>query len=87
MREPWFRYYTETAEDPKLKRAARLVGCRRNVILATWATVMTLGKRSPTEGLLLLARGTPLTTPEIDDAAGNEDPAQTETILNAFATL
>lgn len=87
MQKPWFRFYTSTLDDPRLKQIARIVACRRNVVLATWTAVMALAARSPTPGVLLLAPHLPLYIEEIDDAAGNKNIIQTQQLLDAFVTL
>jgi hypothetical protein len=85
--EPWFRFYTETPDDPKLKRAARMAGCKKNVTLATWTAMLALCKRSPISGVLLIAKDVPAADYDIDEAAGNDDPELTHKVIEAFISL
>lgn len=59
---PWFRVYVELMQDHKLKRAP--VATRW-----TWVAVLSLARKSPEAGRLLLSEGLPVTLREVADEA------------------
>ena len=58
----WFRFYTETINDRKLRR---LNPAQRWL----WVTVLSIARSSPEPGKLLLSMGVPVTIEDLIDAA------------------
>jgi hypothetical protein len=59
---PWFRFYTETVTDPKIRR---LAPAHRWL----WAVVLSAAAESPAPGLLLLSDRVPLSESDLADKA------------------
>lgn len=85
--DPWFRFYTETPDDPKLDRAALMAQCEYASIFTVWGVMMTFAKKSPVEGILLIAKNVPVTIFEIAIKSRIKDTALIEKIILAFQSL
>ena len=86
MPMPWFRVYSETLNDRKLTRAARVTGLQQPTILGFWIGILCLANDSPQRGKLLLAKDLPLTTDDIAEELG-ADASELAAAMDAFATL
>jgi hypothetical protein len=82
-RYPWYRFYSETINDRKIKRITRITGLPKMLVLGAWATLMALGNDSPTRGVLLVTEDMPLTADELQDEMDLADPAF-EALMGAF---
>ncbi len=49
---PWFRYYSESKQDVKLTKAARLAGVSQMEIVGFWVTLLCIANESPVRGAL-----------------------------------
>lgn len=67
---PWFRFYNEAINDPKLKRISVMTKQPRALINGVWVGVLCLASESPERGELLISEGMPYLIEEIIDAVG-----------------
>lgn len=64
----WFRFYSSTIHDQKLKRIAREMSVRVPEALGRWAILLSLASDSPQRGKLLLAETQPIRIEDLADA-------------------
>lgn len=79
----WFRFYSEAANDKKLRRVARLTGQAPATVLGIWTIMLSIASESPERGKLLIGQDTPATAEDIADIAGCN---VTETLLKLDET-
>lgn len=84
--QPWFRFYTETTADAKLKRAAAITGLERVIVLGVWTAVLSLAKQSDADGRIQFSDDMPLTIEEIADEAGTR-PEVINSLFPVFQRL
>ena len=83
---PWFRFYSETLSDKKLKLAARRSGAGLMATIGVWASLEALASESPERGRLYAAPGEPMGIDDLIDIL--QCPAETlEPILSEFERL
>jgi hypothetical protein len=86
--DPWLRLYTETIDDEKLDAAAEMAGCEYDTTFTAWSTMMIYAKRSPIEGVLLIARDVPMTCAQIAKKMRRaKDHELVKRIIDAFIAL
>jgi len=51
---PWFRFYSETPRNPKIRKAAQLAGVSFLEALGFWSVILSLAGESPERGKLLV---------------------------------
>jgi DnaD/phage-associated family protein len=71
-REPWLRFYIETAADKKIKRIATVMHLDKYMVVGAWAIILTMAKASPIEGSLFIASNVPATLHDIGEEMGIE---------------
>lgn len=67
---PWFRFYNEALNDPKLKRIATITKQPKALINGVWCGLLCLASESPDRGKLLISDDMPYLMEEIIDAVG-----------------
>lgn len=66
----WFRFYSETIGDPKLRRLARDMNASPAEAIGLWAILLALASSSPERGRLLLSAGIPITAEDLSQISG-----------------
>jgi hypothetical protein len=82
-RYPWYRFYSETVNDRKIKRITRVTGLPKMLVLGAWATLMSLANDSPVRGSLLFTDDLPMSGDEIQDEMDLDD-ATFDALVGAF---
>jgi hypothetical protein len=54
---PWFRFYSEILDDPKIEHASLKLGLPKATVVGAWAMMMSLASESRERGRLLVADG------------------------------
>lgn len=67
---PWFRFYNEAINDPKLKRIATITKQPKALINGVWCGLLCLASESPDRGKLLISDDMPYLMEEIIEAVG-----------------
>lgn len=62
---PWFRVYSELANERKIVMIARLIGWSKSATIGAWTIMMCMANDSPERGKLLIAEGVPCTKADI----------------------
>lgn len=83
---PWFRLWSDTLADRKLKRAARSLELPKATVLGAWTITLCLANDSPERGKLMVGVSDWLSAEEIEDELelGAEVGAA---LLSAFVSL
>jgi hypothetical protein len=66
----WFRFYSETIRDTKVRRVARKAGQSPAHVIGVWSILLSMASESPERGVLLLSDGVPVTVDDIEDVTG-----------------
>jgi hypothetical protein len=74
VRYPWFRFYSEALNDPKIKRVCRVTKLPKAVVMGTWVILLTMANDSPARGRLMVTEDIPYSIDEILDELGVDDP-------------
>lgn len=82
-RYPWYRFYSETLSDRKIRRITRVCELPKMLVLGAWATLMSLANDSPVRGTLLFTDDLPMTRDEIQDEM-ELDGEMFDTLMQAF---
>lgn len=67
---PWFRFYNEALNDPKLKRIVILTKQPKALINGVWVGLLCLASESPVRGELLISENMPYLMEEIIEVVG-----------------
>jgi hypothetical protein len=70
MAMKWFRVYSETFSDLKLRKVARQVDLPLVSVIGIWLALLSLASESPDRGKLLIGSCTPVTLDDINEYAG-----------------
>lgn len=62
---PWFRVYSELANERKIVMIARLIGWSKSQTIGAWTIMLCMANDSPERGKLLIAPGVPCTKADI----------------------
>jgi hypothetical protein len=65
----WFRFYSETVNDPKIRRIARSAQVPQATVVGVWATLLSVASDSPERGKLLMGTS-PVIIDDLNDIAG-----------------
>jgi hypothetical protein len=65
----WFRFYSETIRDSKIRRVARKAGETPAHVVGVWSILLSLASESQERGVLLLGND-PVTVDDIEDVTG-----------------
>lgn len=65
----WFRFYSETIRDSKIRRVARKAGETPAHVIGVWSVLLSLASESQERGVLLLGND-PVTVDDIEDVTG-----------------
>lgn len=66
MAMDWFRFYSETIRDPKIRRVARKTGKPTVHVIGVWSVLLSMASESQQRGTLLLGNA-PVTLDDIED--------------------
>lgn len=80
---PWFRFYSETLTDKKIRRVCRDTGACKATVIGVWVVILALASESPERGKLLISADIPLTADDIHDETGI-DRANFDALVAAF---
>jgi len=62
----WFRFYSETIRDPKIRRVARKTKQPAAQVIGVWSVLLSIASESPERGKLLIGND-PVTAEDIED--------------------
>jgi len=65
----WFRFYSETIRDSKIRRVARKAGETPAHVIGVWSVLLSMASESQERGVLLLGND-PVTVDDIEDVTG-----------------
>lgn len=65
----WFRFYSETIRDGKIRRVARKAGETPLHVIGVWSVLLSIASESQQRGTLLLGND-PVTVDDIEDVTG-----------------
>lgn len=65
----WFRFYSETIRDSKIRRVARKTGETPAHVIGVWSILLSIASESQQRGVLLLGND-PVTVDDIEDVTG-----------------
>lgn len=81
----WFRFYSETVADKKLRHVSRLARINHLQVLGAWTSILCLANDSPLRGKLMLTETLPLTSEDVSETF-HVTTDETEALLQAFAS-
>ena len=82
----WFRYYSDTARDPKLLSIAAEIDLPFTQVVGVWSLILCLANDSSTRGTLFIADKKAFTIKQMARML-QLDVTVTETLLRAFETM
>lgn len=85
-RWPWFRYYSETADDRKFLKIARDTGMSRLEVIGAWSLIMCIASESPRRGFLLATIKERFTDEDLSDQLGLP-PERVKQLIAGFILL
>lgn len=83
---PWFRFYPEILNDPKISVIAREMQYEPITVLGIWTYILCLAAKSPHRGTLSLSDKYNYTVEDIAQVL-NWNPGDIQYLMNAFITM
>jgi len=80
---PWFRFYSETRRDPKIRKAAQCAGVSFLEALGFWTALLTIAGESPVRGKLNVTLQERFSNDDVTFEC-NTDATTTQKLLEAF---
>ena len=83
---PWFRFYSETLNDRKIRRLCTATGLTKATVIGTWSIILAMANDSPERGKLKISDDLWVTQDEIREETGLE-PMDYNSLMGGFFLL